>query len=102
MSEPRQSFGRIPRYEPFDALHGRRSAVTSTWAILGRRIGSLVFARVFPDPAEHGFEIVNDVKWRLRYKLAGDVLILEPEAGKLDAAAAELVGRHRLRLEADH
>jgi hypothetical protein len=52
-------------------------------------------------PGADGLGAQDDVSWRLRYKLVGDVLILGPDAGKLDANAAKLIGRYKLRLETD-
>jgi hypothetical protein len=63
------------------------------------QIGSVVHVETgnVEPPGNDGIDIHDEVRWRLRYAVSGDVLTIALDTGKPDAAAAKLLGRHRLQ-----
>ena len=49
------------------------------------------------EPGADGLDVHDDVQWRFRYQLAGDVLTIAPDSGNADADQRKVLGKHRLR-----
>jgi hypothetical protein len=48
-------------------------------------------------PGADGLVLRDEIVWRLRYELVGDLLTIDRDIGKPDARAAEALGHHLLR-----